>query len=369
MAKQAKMIRCKTCGEEIAQNAKRCPKCGAKNKKPIFRRWWFWTLIALILIIAIAAGGGNGNDETKKVGTVSADTAADTAAAEASEPAKEAQEGEDAEEAPALLDKYHVGDILEDGDMRIVYMASGEYTEENEYLQPQEGNKYIFLEFSFENMSDKDDAYVSSMSFECYADGYNADMYYKENADLDATLSAGRVTTGSVYFEVPEGAQEIEVEYETNFLTEEKITFVYDGDKDAGYAPKAEAKPSEDAFAPGEEVEMKGLTMRYLSCEDYESDNMFIEPKEGFHYVTLTFEVENTGSSDQLISSMEFDCFADGISCESLYVRDDDLSATISAGRKAGGTVTFEVPDAASVIEAEYLTNAWTSDRVVFTVK
>ena len=46
--------------------------------------------------------------------------------------------------------------------------------------------------------------------------------------------------------------------------------------------------------------------------------------------------------------------------------RDDHLSATISAGRKVKGTVTFEVPVDATVVEVEYLTNFWTSNRVVF---
>lgn len=41
---------CKTCGATIAKNAKSCPKCGAKNKKPIYKRVWFWILIALVLI-------------------------------------------------------------------------------------------------------------------------------------------------------------------------------------------------------------------------------------------------------------------------------------------------------------------------------
>lgn len=46
--------------------------------------------------------------------------------------------------------------------------------------------------------------------------------------------------------------------------------------------------------------------------------------------------------------------------------RDDNLGATISAGRKVKGTVTFEVPVDATVVEVEYLTNFWTSNRVVF---
>ena len=51
-----KMIECKTCGKEIAKSAKRCPGCGAKQKKPIFKRWWFWVIV-VVLIIGIGSGG------------------------------------------------------------------------------------------------------------------------------------------------------------------------------------------------------------------------------------------------------------------------------------------------------------------------
>jgi len=48
----AKLVACKTCKAEIASNAKRCPHCGAKRKKPIFLRVWF----ILLMIIVIAVG-------------------------------------------------------------------------------------------------------------------------------------------------------------------------------------------------------------------------------------------------------------------------------------------------------------------------
>lgn len=52
----SKLINCKACGSEIAKNAKTCPHCGAKIKKPIFTKWWFWTIVVLALI-GIGAGG------------------------------------------------------------------------------------------------------------------------------------------------------------------------------------------------------------------------------------------------------------------------------------------------------------------------
>lgn len=55
----AKIIKCKSCGNEIASNAKTCPNCGAKNSKPIFKKWWFWLIIVIVLIIILGAGSGD----------------------------------------------------------------------------------------------------------------------------------------------------------------------------------------------------------------------------------------------------------------------------------------------------------------------
>jgi len=56
-----KLVKCKTCGNEIASSAKICTSCGAKNKKPFFKKWWFW-LIVVIFIIAVGSSSGNNSD-------------------------------------------------------------------------------------------------------------------------------------------------------------------------------------------------------------------------------------------------------------------------------------------------------------------
>lgn len=51
---------CSVCGAEIAKTAKSCPSCGAKNKKPIYKRWWFWA----ILIVFLAGIGSAGSTDS-----------------------------------------------------------------------------------------------------------------------------------------------------------------------------------------------------------------------------------------------------------------------------------------------------------------
>lgn len=362
---------CKHCQTEIPYDAKVCPQCRKKVKGGKIK--WIIIVIVVLLAIAAAAGGGSSDKETKKVGEVAQTTepaAVETEAAASETPdvptAAEEASSSESEPVEEVQTAYYVGDILQDGDMKIVYVASGVYEESNEFMQPDEGNQYIYLRFAFENTSDNSDASISSFSFNCYADGYAVDDYYGGDESLSATLSAGRSTTGCVYFEVPIDAQDIEVEYTTNFFTEEKINFIYEGEKDSGYTVAVNTAASEDAYSVGDVVESKELRITYLSCEEYVSDNMFLQPKDGYHYVSCEFEFENLGTSDEYISSLDFDCYADGVNCEDAYVRDDSISATLSAGRKTKGTVTFEVPVDAAVVEVEYLTNYWTSNRVVF---
>ena len=45
------MTLCDVCGAVIAKSAKSCPHCGATNKKPIYKRVWFWALILLAVIL------------------------------------------------------------------------------------------------------------------------------------------------------------------------------------------------------------------------------------------------------------------------------------------------------------------------------
>lgn len=339
-----------------------------KKKKAFYKRWWFWLLVILIIAFAACSGSAQSSSpkKTGEVGKSETEAAAGETAAATGESDTATKDAAESESPANVKTVYKVGDILQDGDTQIVYVSSGDYQEDNEFMQPAEGNKLIFLNFAFINTSDKTDTSVSFYSFECYADGYACEMHYRDDNALSATLSAGRSTSGNIFFEVPADAQEIEVEYTTNYFTSDKITFLFEGDKDSGYKLETNNQATEGALKVGETSESKQMNISYLSCEEDTSYSEFSTPKEGYHYITCTFEFENKSDSDQHVSIYEFDCYADGVSCEGAYFRDDALSATLSSGRKTQGTVTFAVPDGAQTIEVEYLTNFWTSNRVVF---
>lgn len=118
---------------------------------------------------------------------------------------------------------FKVGDTVETEDLRITFLKAEPYTEE--YDEPAKGHEFYKFEFEFVNISDSDQ-YVSSLDFNCYADGYDMESAYSsKDKDLDATLSAGKKTKGVVCFEIPKDAKDISLEYETNYWNESKVCF------------------------------------------------------------------------------------------------------------------------------------------------
>lgn len=132
-----------------------------------------------------------------------------------------------AEEPKAQKNFYSVGETWENKYVLVSYDDCGEFVSDNQFLQPDVGNKYIYAKFTFENVG-KSDTTVGYWDFDCYADGYACDGAYLEGGGaFSRSLSVGRKITGTIYYEVPEGASSIELEYSPNFWTSEKIVFVY----------------------------------------------------------------------------------------------------------------------------------------------
>lgn len=181
-------------------------------------------LAIIIMIVVIAAGvsllGGNS-------GSSDAPTNSNLEKVEAVPEQKQADNNETVQENDGeTKTEFRAGDVIETSDLRISFISAEEYTSDNEFVQPDDGNTYCKMDFEFENISDSD-RYVSSSDFKCYADGYDMEKEYLiEGLDLDATLSPGKKTKGAVFFEIPVDAEEITLEYETNFWTEDKIIFI-----------------------------------------------------------------------------------------------------------------------------------------------
>ena len=175
-----------------------------KEKKPIYKKWWFWVLIVLGIFI-IAGMGGDNNTNTVKPSTETSETSSSTSNENT---------------------KVNVGEEVSTKEVKITFTSVNDYTKYESYSAPKTGNKIIRAEFSFENISNSD---VSLSNFDCYADGEKCEEYYSADDYKSPTLeslSTGKKMKSIVYFEVPVNAESIVLEYETDFWSSNKVEFV-----------------------------------------------------------------------------------------------------------------------------------------------
>lgn len=124
-------------------------------------------------------------------------------------------------------------------------------------------------------------------------------------------------------------------------------------------------------YVVGDTVSFDNVSIKYISADKYTTENEFLQPQEGTEYYRIEFEFENTGTDSWTISSMtNWNCYADGYSVKQCWINnDDDLSGTMSAGKKIKGALYFEIPVNAEEIVLEYKNNIWLDDILRFIVK
>jgi hypothetical protein len=129
-------------------------------------------------------------------------------------------------------EKYHVGDVYEKDDVRITFTECGEYTEYDDWSKPADGYKVVYAKFDIENVGDSD-IYVDYTDFNGFADNQSVNQYYSFDSSkygesgFGADLSAGRKGSGTVMFEVPNDAAEIDFEFSPSIWSSKHVIFAY----------------------------------------------------------------------------------------------------------------------------------------------
>lgn len=199
----------KHCQSDIPAKAKVCPICNRKQSAPL---GCIISLVIVGIIIIPVIADSNGKSNKKNGATVVKKGSGNT---------QNTEDGADAE-------TIEVGDTFECKGLRITAESvNNDYKvakDEFGLYKAGEGNKYIAVSFTFENVDDSD-KYVSIYDFDCYADNNSCEQKYlpDDNDFLNTNLSSGRKVSFTTYYEVPADSKDIELEYSADFWTDEKV--------------------------------------------------------------------------------------------------------------------------------------------------
>lgn len=207
-------------------NLKAPPVDVKKLLKPWYKKPWVWVIFAVVILAAV--GGITNQNKTDSESKTTSSAVA---------PAADSKEKNDDKKSDAISSKskkliipypdrvYKVGEQLNADGLKVTMDSAEEWISDNEFVEPEKGNKFIRVFFTIKNERGKDQ-YISCVDFDCYADDVACDMsFYGDNQLSTKTLSNGKTMKGYIYYEVPKDSKKITIEYETNWWTDENAIF------------------------------------------------------------------------------------------------------------------------------------------------
>ena len=186
---KSNLTKCKTCGKEIAKNAKACPSCGAKATAPVYKKWWFWLI--MIIIIGSIGSSPETTTNTNSSTLVSSNNI----------------------EKETI---YNIGDTVSTNKFELT-LTNVEIKNKvgTEYLNstPAEGGIYVAVKWKYKNVSNAPISswnhpilYLYDSNNTRYSSDISASSYYATEVDPDrkilSDLNPGISTTDADVFEI-----------------------------------------------------------------------------------------------------------------------------------------------------------------------
>lgn len=263
---------------------------------------------------------------------------------QSSEPTESMSES-DAEPTRPNDGLFRVGDSFPilDNTVRCTFLSSGEYTSYPAYASPEAGKRIIFVELLLENITQGNGVYavLPSNSFACYADGAAAELYEGADSSYGGQLLPGYVAKACFFYQVPENADQIRIEYQQPADTDAPV-LLYEGTKHADTVP-APAFPSAGAVAMNQSVTVDDAELALTDIQPVEDEDMDVP--DGCRLTAFTFTVRNLASSESTFYATRFAVYADGVA----IMGSDYAFLTLNPGESGQITFTSPIPDHAMV--------------------
>lgn len=182
-------------------------KSASGNKRPAYKKWWFWVII-VIAIIGIGAIAGGSKNEPTKVG-----------------------EGKitETDNQSNSNNIFKVGDIIKNGDYEItVKNVEHGYTSSNQFVKPADGKEYVRITVEIKNVSNDKKSY-NTLDWQIEdedgaLESINLSGTGTDNNNIGSgELTAGGKKAGTLVFEVPKGQQNLKLHYKPMFSFDEEV--------------------------------------------------------------------------------------------------------------------------------------------------
>lgn len=171
------------------------------QKKPFYKRVWFWILALIVLFVIIGSLGGN--NDTKKV----------------------AEDKKSSKQESTLEKEYNIGDTVSYKGYEIK-VNNVKYIESEEFSTPKAGNHYVLVNITIKNNTTEKQTY-NPFDYKLNADGnaINLSEYLSSvNDQLNSgDLDKGASVTGTMVGQAKIDAKSLKLQYHSSFWNDKTV--------------------------------------------------------------------------------------------------------------------------------------------------
>ena len=189
----------------------------------VLRKWWFWVIVVVVIggIGSAVAGTKNRSNSPNSDNSVnSSSIVSDFSVVDSTKT--------DTEQATI----YGLGETAKAKSFSLTANSVNVVKSDNQFVQPDEGNEYVEVEFVLENTSDSDIVVSSVLNCNAYVDGFavSEDLSAGVAAGSDSfngTVASGKKLKGCLFYELSNDWNELEIDISIGLSKEDEVKFVF----------------------------------------------------------------------------------------------------------------------------------------------
>lgn len=122
-------------------------------------------------------------------------------------------------------------------------------------------------------------------------------------------------------------------------------------------------------YGVGDTIDVDGLKVTFKKCYT-KKKGQYTKPEKGNIFLIIDIDVKNDSEDDADVNFTNFSAYADDTEVETNYMDSDlgvkTLDASLSSGKKATGSLTYEVQKNFKKLSIEYKPDMFSDDRFIF---
>lgn len=189
----------------------------------VLKKWWFWVIVVVVIggIGSAVAGTKNRSNSPNSDNSVnSSSIVSDFSVVDSTKT--------DTEQATI----YGLGETAKAKSFSLTANSVNVVKSDNQFVQPDEGNEYVEVEFVLENTSDSDIVVSSVLNCNAYVDGFavSEDLSAGVAAGSDSfngTVASGKKLKGCLFYELSNDWNELEIDISIGLSKEDEVKFVF----------------------------------------------------------------------------------------------------------------------------------------------